>query len=58
MVDKLEKITNTQKRKNSSFPRKRFLYYLYNIFKIKEEIIKRANDKEEEFVNEDEVEWN
>ena len=32
--------------------------YIISVQNLKEEIIKRANDKEEEFVNEDEVEWN
>ena len=32
--------------------------YIISVQNLKEEIIKRASDKEEEFVNEDEVEWN
>lgn len=32
--------------------------YVISVPNLKEELIKRANANEEEFVNEDEVEWN
>lgn len=31
--------------------------YITSVPNLKEEILKRANDKEEEFISEDEVEW-
>ena len=31
--------------------------YIMSVPKLKDEVIKRANDKDEEFVSEDEVEW-
>lgn len=32
--------------------------YIISVPNLKEELIKRANDNEEEFVSEDEVKWN